>query len=161
MITETSVLNTRYRLEKKVGQGGFAQVFLATDLLLERQVALKVLNPELIDDSDFLSRFSQEARAIARLDHPNILPIHDFGQAEGTAYLVTPYIDGGTLYDKMRQDKKITPALAARYLQQMASALDYAHRRNIVHRDIKPHNMLLRSEDNHLFLADFGIARVI
>jgi serine/threonine protein kinase/beta-lactamase class A len=161
MITETSVLNNRYRLEKKVGQGGFAQVFLATDLLLERRVALKVLNSELNDDTDFLERFSREAKAIATLDHPNILAIHDFGQAEDTAYLVTPYIEGGTLYDKMRQEKNIPPAMAARYLRQVASALDYAHRRNIVHRDIKPHNMLLRSEDSHLFLADFGIAKVL
>lgn len=161
MITESSVLNTRYRLEKKIGQGGFAQVFLATDLVLERRVALKVLNSELIDDSDFLTRFSREAKAIATLDHPNILAIHDFGQAEGTAFLVTPYIDGGTLYDKMRQEKNIAPRQASRYLQQIASALDYAHRRNIVHRDIKPHNMLLRAEDNHLFLADFGIAKVL
>jgi serine/threonine-protein kinase len=161
MITETSVLNGRYQLEKKVGQGGFAQVFLATDLLLERRVALKVLNSELTEDGDFLERFSREARAIATLDHPNILAIYDFGQAEGTAYLVTPYIEGGTLYEKMRQEKNIPPVIAARYLQQVASALDYAHRRNIVHRDIKPHNMLLRSEDNHIFLADFGIAKVL
>jgi serine/threonine-protein kinase len=161
MITETSILNGRYQLEKKIGQGGFAQVFLATDLLLERRVALKVLNPELIGDGDFLERFSREARAIATLDHPNILAIYDFGQAEGTAYLVTPYIDGGTLYEKMRQEKNIPPPVAASYLQQVASALDYAHRRNIVHRDIKPHNMLLRSEDNHIFLADFGIAKVL
>ena len=161
MITDTSVLNTRYQLEKKVGQGGFAVVFLATDLLLERRVAIKVLNSELTDDGDFLERFSREAKAIAILDHPNILVIHDFGQAEGTAYLVTPFIDGGTLYDKMRQGKIIPPAMAARYLHQMASALDYAHRRNIVHRDIKPHNMLLRAEDNQLFLADFGIAKVL
>ncbi|MBN9391208.1 MAG: serine hydrolase [Chloroflexi bacterium] len=161
MIIETSVLNNRYRLDKKVGQGGFAQVFLATDLLLERRVALKVLNPELTEDGDFQERFTREAKAIATLDHPHILPIYDYGQAEGTAYLVTPFVDGGTLYEKMRAEKNIPPALALRYLQQVASALDYAHRRNIVHRDIKPHNMLLRAEDNHLFLADFGIAKVL
>jgi serine/threonine-protein kinase len=111
MITETSVLNTRYRLEKKIGQGGFAQVFLATDLLLERRVAVKVLNSELTDDGDFLERFSREAKAIATLDHPNILAIHDYGQAEDTAYLITPFVDGGTLYDKMRKEKSIPPAL--------------------------------------------------
>ncbi len=161
MIIETSVLNNRYRLDKKVGQGGFAQVFLATDLLLERRVALKVLNLELTEDGDFQERFTREARAIATLDHPNILPIFDYGQAENTAYLVTPFVDGGTLYDKMRAEKNIAPSLALRYLEQVAAALDYAHRRNIVHRDIKPHNMLLRAEDNHLFLADFGIAKVL
>jgi serine/threonine-protein kinase len=161
MIIETSVLNNRYRLDKKVGQGGFAQVFLATDLLLERRVALKVLNSELTEDGDFQERFTREAKAIATLDHPHILPIYDYGQAEGTAYLVTPFVDGGTLYEKMRAERNIPPSLALRYLQQMASALDYAHRRNIVHRDIKPHNMLLRAEDNHLFLADFGIAKVL
>ncbi len=161
MITENSVLNTRYRLDKKIGQGGFAQVFLATDQLLKRRVAIKVLDSNLTEDETFLARFEQEAQSIASLEHPNILGIYDYGQAEGTAYLVMPFIEGGTLYDRLRREKKLSLSQAGLYLQQAAMALDYAHRRNIVHRDIKPQNMLLRSEDDRLLLADFGIAKVL
>lgn len=161
MITENSVLNTRYRLEKKIGQGGFAQVYLAMDQLLKRRVAVKVLNSELTEDENFLSRFEKEAQSIAALEHPNILSVYDYGQAEDTAYLVTPYIEGGTLHDKLRIQKKFNLQEASSYLTQVAAALDYAHRRFIVHRDIKPQNMLLRAEDDRLLLGDFGIAKVL
>ncbi len=158
-----TVLNGRYRLDRLLGRGGFALVFLATDLTLRRQVAVKVLHAELTEDQghDFLARFTQEARAVAVLDHPNILSIHDYGEALGTIYLVMPYVDGGTLHDRLRAVTRVGPADAGRYLRQVAAALDYAHRRNLVHRDIKPQNMLLRAEDDHLLLADFGIAKVI
>src|SRR4051812_27883660 len=161
MITENSVLNTRYRLEKKIGQGGFAQVYLAMDQLLKRRVAVKVLNSELVADENFLGRFEREAQSIAALEHPNILSVYDYGQAEDTAYLVTPYVEGGTLFDKLRREKKFTLEQASQYLTQVAAALDYAHRRFIVHRDIKPQNMLLRAEDDRLLLGDFGIAKVL
>jgi serine/threonine-protein kinase len=161
MITENSVLNTRYRLEKKIGQGGFAQVYLAMDQLLKRRVAVKVLNSELTEDENFLTRFEKEAQSIAALEHPNILSVYDYGQAEDTAYLVTPYIEGGTLHDKLRKERKFSLPQASAYLTQVAAALDYAHRRFIVHRDIKPQNMLLRSEDDRLLLGDFGIAKVL
>ncbi len=162
MITDNSLLNGRYRMVKKVGQGGFAQVFLATDQLLKRQVAVKVLNSDLLsEDESFLGRFEREAQSIAGLDHSNILGVYDYGQAEDTAYLVMPYVEGGTLHHKLRREKKLSFEVASQYLQQAAAALDYAHRRNIVHRDIKPQNMLLRSEDDRLLLADFGIAKVL
>ncbi len=161
MITENSVLNTRYRLEKKIGQGGFAQVYLAMDQLLKRRVAVKVLNSELTEDENFLTRFEKEAQSIAALEHPNILTVYDYGQAEDTAYLVTPYIEGGTLHDKLRKERKFTLQQASAYLTQVAAALDYAHRRNVIHRDIKPQNMLLRAEDDRLLLGDFGIAKVL
>lgn len=161
MITENSVINTRYRLDKKIGQGGFAQVFLATDQLLKRKVAVKILNAELTEDESFLARFEREAQSVAGLDHPNILSIHDFGHADETAYLVMPYVEGGTLHSRLRQEKRLSPQDAYHYLKQAADALDYAHRRNIVHRDIKPQNMLLRAEDDRLLLADFGIAKVL
>ncbi|MDB5080302.1 MAG: hypothetical protein JWP00_2226 [Chloroflexi bacterium] len=161
MITENSVLNTRYRLEKKIGQGGFALVYLAMDQLLKRRVAVKVLNSELTEDENFLTRFEREAQSIAALEHPNILSVYDYGQAEDTAYLVTPYIEGGTLHDKLRRVKKFNLQEASQYLTQVAAALDYAHRRFIVHRDIKPQNMLLRTEDDRLLLGDFGIAKVL
>src|SRR5438105_613584 len=101
MIVAGSVLNGRYQLERQVGRGGFAQVFLGTDLLLKRRIAIKVLNPDLTADATFLARFVHEAQAIAALDHPNILVIHDYGQIDGTAYLVMPYIPGGTLQDRI------------------------------------------------------------
>ena len=161
MMNENGILNTRYRLEKKIGQGGFAQVFLATDLLLKRTIAIKILNSDLGEDYNFLERFGAEARAVAAFDHPNILPVYDYGQTEGTAYLVMPYVEGGTLGDRLRRERKLSLVQANGYLQQVAAALDYAHKRNVVHRDIKPQNMLLRSEDNRLLLTDFGISKVL
>jgi serine/threonine-protein kinase len=161
MIAENSVLNARYRLDQKIGQGGFAAVYLGTDLLLERRVAIKVLNPALTEDASFLERFFKEAKAIAGFDHPNILTVFDYGQTDGTAFLVMPYVEGGTLHERLRREKKLTLAQTGKYLQQVAAALDYAHRRSVVHRDIKPQNMLLRAEDDRLLLADFGIAKVL
>ncbi|MFN8537429.1 MAG: FHA domain-containing serine/threonine-protein kinase [Thermomicrobiales bacterium] len=163
-IAAGTILNGRYRLDRSIGQGGFARVFLANDLALKRPIAVKVMNVELVGEStidDFLARFANEAQAIANLDHPHILAIHDFGQLGATGFLVMPFVAGGTLADALRSRGRFTPQVAARYLRQVATALDYAHRRNLVHRDIKPQNMLLRDEDDHLLLADFGIAKVI
>lgn len=161
MIAENSILNARYRLDQKIGQGGFAAVYLGTDLVLERRVAIKVLNPALTEDASFLERFFKEAKAIAGFDHPNILTVFDYGQTDGTAFLVMPYVEGGTLHERLRREKKLNLAQTGKYIQQVAAALDYAHRRSVVHRDIKPQNMLLRAEDDRLLLADFGIAKVL
>jgi eukaryotic-like serine/threonine-protein kinase len=161
MVGLDSVLNGRYKLDKKVGQGGFAEVYLATDQTLKRRVAVKVLNANLFEDESFLKRFENEAQAVAALEHPNILPVYDYGQTDNTVYLIMPFVEGGTLHDRLRRQKKFNLQTASQYLQQIASALDYAHRRNIVHRDVKPHNVLIREEDNRLFLADFGIAKVL
>lgn len=158
------VLHGRYRLDRQIGQGGFAQVFLGADLLLQRYVAIKILNPDLIEQAgehDFLPRFMTEARAAAALNHPHILTVHDYGQADHLAYLVMPYIDGGTLHDRLRARQPLDVAVVGKYLRQVASALDYAHQRRLVHRDIKPQNMLLRADDDYLFLTDFGIVKVL
>lgn len=160
-ISIAMTLNGRYRLDQHLGTGGFARVFLATDLLLNRTVAAKVLNHDLGVDPAFLGRFSAEAQAVAKLDHPNILGIYDFGQADGTAYLIMPYVDGGSLYQRLRRQGPLSPAETSAYLRQVGAALDYAHRQRLVHRDLKPQNMLLRADDDRLLLSDFGIAKVL
>jgi serine/threonine protein kinase len=154
-----STLNNRYRLDREIGEGGFAKVFLATDLELGRQVALKVLEQSWIKDKELLTRFRIEARAIASLDHPNILQIYDFGVSKGAPYLVMPYISGGTLADRMKQGPFTLDEIGV-YLDQIGSALDYAHQHSIVHRDIKPTNLLMRS-NGQLVLMDFGLAKLL
>ncbi len=164
MAVDASVLQGRYRLDRLVGRGGFAQVYLATDLLLKRRVAVKMLLPgrvALDQEYDFLARFDREAQAVAALDHPNILGVHDYGQADGAAYLVMPYIAGGSLDDRLRRERRLSLQQTDTYLRQAAAALDFAHRRNLIHRDIKPQNMLLHPEGDRLLLADFGIAKVL
>ena len=168
MSSSPTILNERYRLDHRIGRGGFAQVFLATDLLLQRQVAIKVLNPDLAQDPTFLERFLQEARRVAVLDHPNILPVYDFGNIGDTAYLVMPYVAGGPLQHRLGAAGRLGLAETGAYIAQVAAALDYAHTQRIVHCDVKPLNMLLRGEGTtpqagapSLFLADFGIAKVV
>jgi serine/threonine protein kinase len=153
----SNTLNNRYRLDKKIGEGGFAHVFLATDLLLSRQVAVKVMEESQIKDKELLARFHKEAQAIAALDHPNILQIYDFGVVKGTPYLVMPYISGGSLSDLMKQCPLTLDEIGV-YLDQIGSALDYAHQRGIVHRDIKPSNLLVRP-NGQLVLMDFGLVK--
>lgn len=159
----------RYQLLRKVGRGGMGEVWLAEDPRLHRQVAIKTLPSHNRGDNEFLQRFEREARAAAALNHPHILPIHDYGEqtlpdGQGVTYIVMPYIPGGTLADRLKAitaEKKLLPAHEAiNYLRQAAEAIDYAHSVGVVHRDIKPANMLLRSE-NWLLLADFGIARML
>lgn len=163
MLGPGDILDGRYQLDRPLGRGGFATVFLATHLRLGRPVAVKVLDPALLSGSDardFLARFEREAALVAQLDHPNILGIHDFGEAASTAYLVMPYVRGGTLADALRTGP-MPLQRALSYARQAAAALDYAHARGLVHRDVKPQNMLLADEGERLLLADFGLARLL
>ena len=154
-----TTLNNRYKLEKKIGEGGFATVFMGTDLLLGRTVAVKILNSNLATDQELMGRFQLEARAVAALDHPNILTVHDFGLLPNSAFLVMPYIAGGALSVLLRS-RRLTLEEAGEYLEQIGSALDSAHKMGIVHRDVKPQNILVRS-NGRLVLTDFGFAKML
>ena len=148
----------QYKIIEQIGQGGMAAVFKARQQGLERWVAVKVLPPDYAADPEFSRRFQREAQAIAQLEHPHILPVYDFGQQGPYTYLVMRYIEHSrTLLDVMRQEIPFKKAL--QYLEQVAAALDHAHGRGIIHRDVKPANILL-SQD-WVFLADFGLARLL
>ena len=154
------VLGDRYRLLTPVGTGASAYVYLADDVKLHRQVAIKVLHPALAEDQAFLKRFRAEARAVAALNHPNILRVYDSGEDHGEPYLVLEYLPGGSLRQVYDTDTRLTPEQAARIGIEACAALDYAHRRGIIHRDIKPANLLFDAE-GRLRIADFGLARAL
>jgi eukaryotic-like serine/threonine-protein kinase len=148
-----------YRIVRQVGYGGMSTVFLAEDINLGREVAVKVFWPRPGETKDFLRRFSREARVLAQLDHPNILPVYDFGEQDGHAYLVMPYMGGGSLKDLLKVRQVLPPAEAIRLTTEVLNALQYAHERGLIHRDIKPGNMLFKS-DGKLMLCDFGLVKV-
>lgn len=149
----------RYRLDESIGRGGMAEVFRAVDLTLDRPVAVKVILPDLGRDPQFTERFLREAKTVAALEHPHILPIYDYGQAGETPFLVMPFMVGGSLTDHLGGNPRPL-AEVVRWVDQLAGALDLAHGRGIVHRDLKPANILLTDGGERLVLADFGIARL-
>jgi serine/threonine-protein kinase len=150
-----SALADRYRIERELGAGGMATVYLAHDLRHERKVAIKVLRPELAAVIG-AERFLAEIRTTANLQHSHILPLHDSGQADSFLFYVMPFIDGESLRDRLAREKQLPIADAVRLATEIASALDYAHRHGVIHRDIKPENILLH--DGSALVADFGIA---
>ena len=151
-------LRSRYTLERELGRGGMATVYLARDLKHDRSVALKVLHPELAATLG-PARFLQEIQVTARLQHPHILPLIDSGEANGLVYYLMPYVEGESLRDRLRREKQLSLEDALRVSREVALALDYAHRQSVVHRDIKPENILL--SDNQALVADFGVARAV
>ena len=154
------VLGGRYRLVTAVGTGASAHVYLADDVSLHRRVAIKVLHPALAGDESFLRRFRAEARAVAALNHPNILQVFDWGEEGGAPYLVLEYLAGGSLRQVFDTGHRLTPEQAVHVGLEAAAGLDYAHRRGFVHRDIKPANLLFDA-DRRLRIADFGLARAL
>ncbi len=158
--SDATILNQRYELQRRVGRGGMADVFLARDQLLDRPVALKVLFPEFAQDPAFVERFRREAQAAANLNHPNIVSVYDWGEAAGTYYIVMEYIDGRSLADVLRAEKRIRPDRAIDATIAVALALASAHASGVIHRDIKPANILI-TRDGQVKVADFGIARAL
>jgi len=154
------VLGNRYRLVAALGSGASAHVFLAEDMVLQRRVAVKVLQPALAHDDTFLRRFRAEARSVAALNHPHVLRVFDWGEGEDGPYLVLEYLEGGSLLDILAAGRRLSAGQAARVGAQAADGLAYAHARGIVHRDVKPANILF-DEDGRVRVADFGVARAL
>ncbi|MCG6954816.1 MAG: protein kinase [Gemmatimonadetes bacterium] len=154
----SAALSDRYRIERELGAGGMATVYLAEDLKHQRQVAIKVLKPELAAVLG-AERFVQEITTTAQLQHPHILPLFDSGTADGFLFYVMPYIEGETLRDKLSRETQLGVEEAVRITREVADALDYAHRHGVIHRDIKPENILLH--DGRPMVADFGIALAV
>jgi serine/threonine protein kinase/tetratricopeptide (TPR) repeat protein len=153
-----AALSGHYEIEREIGQGAFATVYLARDLKHERKVAVKVLHADPSSETGEL-RFIREIRLLARLQHPNILPLHDSGHVETLLYYVMPYVSGETLRDRIDRERQLVPNVACNIARDVADALAYAHAQGVIHRDIKPENILLSA--GHPVLADFGIARAI
>jgi len=153
-------LNGRYRLQARVGAGGMSTVYLALDETLQRQVAVKLMNREVAADSDQLERFRREARAVAQLSHPHIVGVIDAGEDEGRPYIVFEYVEGETLKERIRRAGRLSIGEAVAYAIEIARALGAAHARHIVHRDVKPQNVLI-DEEGSAKVTDFGIARTL
>ena len=153
----SQVFTGRYQIVRHLARGGMAEVYLARDLLLDRPVALKVLFPEFATDRSFVERFRREARSAANLNHPNIVSIYDWGEEGGTYFIVMEYVDGLTLRDVIRRQGPLNASRAAEIGADIAHALHFAHVGGVIHRDVKPGNVLITS--SQVKVTDFGIAR--
>lgn len=156
-----TILGNRYEIIRKVGDGGMAFVYEAKDRLLNRTVAVKVLRPEFVDDEEFLGKFKREAEAVASLSHPNIVNVYDVGEDGKVHYIVMEFIDGQNLKDIIKNEGTLDEYTALDITKQIAKALSAAHKKGIIHRDIKPHNILISNEGRIVKVADFGIAKAV
>ncbi|MFN8583633.1 MAG: serine/threonine-protein kinase, partial [Gemmatimonadaceae bacterium] len=158
LLIVTAALADRYEIQRELGSGGMATVFAARDLRHQRQVAVKVLHPEL---GAMLGapRFLAEIRMTAQLQHPHIMPMYDSGEADGVLYFVMPLIEGESLRQRLAREGRLAVEEAVRLTRQVADALQFAHDRGVIHRDIKPENIMLQA--GHALVADFGIGRVV
>lgn len=149
----------RYEILRELGRGGMATVYLARDPAFERQVAVKVLPPQLTRDTHYLSRFRREARVIAALEHPYIVPVYDYGEQGGQPYLVMRYMPAGTLANRTA-GKPLPLETVTFIIARLAEALDEAHAHNVVHRDLKPTNVMFDAR-GQAYLSDFGVAKIL
>jgi serine/threonine protein kinase len=147
-----------YRIIEKLGRGGMATVFKAYHANLDRYVAIKVLHPAFMEDPNFLARFQREARVVANLEHPHIIPVYDFAEHDDKTYLVMKFVEGETLKARL-QEQPLTPEEGIRIIETVGEALAFAHRQGVLHRDVKPSNVMI-SDDGQIFLTDFGLARI-
>src|SRR5918998_850808 len=153
-----TLIGGRFRLEEKVGSGGMSSVYRAFDPTLERHVAIKLMHRDISDDADQLERFRREARAVAQLNHPHVVTVIDAGEDDGTPFIVFEYIDGETLKDRIRRLGRLPVSEAVAYAIEIGRALEAAHASMLVHRDVKPQNVLI-DRDGRAKVTDFGIAR--
>ena len=151
-------LSDKYDVERKLGEGGMATVFLARDVRHERRVAIKLLHEDL-GAALGVERFKREIEIATSLTHPHILPLYDSGEAADSLFYVMPFIEGESLRDRLDREKMLPIDQALKLTQEVAGALDYAHRKGVIHRDIKPENILI--QEGHAIVADFGIARAV
>jgi len=155
-LSEGSIVDGRYRVLRRIGSGGMADVWLAEDRHLQRRVALKVLHSRFAQDGEFVERFRREAESAAGLNHPNVVSVYDRGEVDGTYYIAMQYLEGRTLKELI--DYGLTPEQAAFLIRQVLEGARFAHRRGIVHRDLKPQNVIV-DDDGKAVVTDFGIAR--
>src|SRR5215213_5064006 len=160
-MSQPTQIASRYRLGRRLGAGGMSTVFLATDAVLERSVAIKVLAEHLAEDEDFVARFRREALSAARLQHPNVVQVFDSGQDPESQrhYIVMEYVDGPSAADLLREHKLLEIEQTVDIARDACHGLDYAHRAGVIHRDVKPGNLLLSTATGSTKLADFGIAK--
>ena len=154
-----TILGNRYEIIDKIGDGGMAFVYKAKDILLNRIVAVKVLRPEFVDDEEFLAKFKREAEAVANISHPNIVNVYDVGADGKVHYIVMEYVDGQNLKEIIKNEGTLDEYTALDITKQIARALGAAHKKGVIHRDIKPHNILISNEGREVKVADFGIAK--
>ncbi|MGM0444898.1 MAG: Stk1 family PASTA domain-containing Ser/Thr kinase [Bacillota bacterium] len=154
------LLNERYKIERQIGSGGMALVYEAKDILLDRKVAIKMLRPEFVSDEDFINKFRHEAKAVARITHPNVVSIYDIVESENSLYLVMEFIEGRDLKSIIKKRGKLSAVEALDIANQVTAGVEVAHQNNIIHCDIKPHNILI-TDNNQVKVTDFGIARAV
>src|SRR3954467_3043996 len=157
-VADGTIIDSRYRVQRRIGSGGMADVYLADDAQLGREVALKVLHRRFARDREFVERFRREASAAAGLQHPNVVSVFDRGEFDGTYYIAMEYLPGRTLKEVIRDEAPIDQQRAIALTIQILQAAGFAHRRGVIHRDFKPHNVIV-GPDDRLKVTDFGIAR--